>query len=77
MKTKLIALLITLTTTSAYARCVVEILDASNEPLGYVYQGDSCTEPMTRCKKAQERQAIPGECVVTYDIGSKTGTPKP
>jgi len=75
MKYGLIALLLILTT-AAQARCVVEILDNNGDPLGHVFQGDSCTEPKARCQQTLARLRNPeAKCEVTLDIGSKSTEP--
>lgn len=72
MKSVMLFSALCLVSISAYARCVVEILDSQSEPLGYVFQGDTCTEPKARCEQKLRTLNNPdAHCEVTMDIGSK------
>lgn len=71
MKSVILAALFAFAST-AHARCVVEILDTNGDPLGHVFQGDSCSQPRERCEEMLRRLRNPeARCEVTLDIGSK------
>lgn len=73
MKSILLAIVIGTFSNLSYARCVVEIVDSNGDPLGQVFQGESCTEPRARCEAQLRRLNNPeAKCEVTLDIGSKT-----
>ena len=72
MKSSMIVLFLVLAP-AVYGRCVVEILDNNDEPLGHVFQGDSCTEPKARCEQTLRRlNNSQAKCEITLDIGSRT-----
>lgn len=72
MKSLLLAVLFCTFSSYADAKCVVEILDTAGDPLGYVFQGESCADPKARCLRELARINKPdAKCEVTLDIGSK------
>ena len=71
MKSVLLTVLFCFFSAAVNAKCVVEILDTQGDPLGYVFQGDTCTDPKVRCARELVRlNIVDAKCEVTLDIGS-------
>ena len=54
---------------SSYAKCVVEIMNSSGDPMGYIFQDKTCPTPMSKCKTKLATLNEPGAtCEITLDI---------
>lgn len=79
MSKALLTVALILVTSSALAKCVVEILDKNGDPVGYApFIAETCSGPRQRCE-AQLAQINQPElkCEVTLDIGGKVAGPRP
>ncbi len=62
---------------AAQARCVVEVMDADGEPMGHVFQGETCAPIMRQCREYISRLRTPGAvCEITLDIGALSSPAK-
>ncbi len=79
MKALLLGLCILSFSLPAAARCVVEIIGTQSEPLGYVFQENSCPPAMQKCRTQLARLAVRGAtCEITLDIpGHRIPDPQP
>ncbi len=71
MKTALLLFSFLTLASAAHARCVVEIMDAEGEPLGHVFQGETCAPVMRQCREYLQKLRTTGAvCEITLDIGA-------
>ncbi len=60
----------------AHARCVAEIIAEDGEPMGYVFQADSCDAATGRCNDRLRTLGLrSARCEVTMDIGAQIAPP--
>lgn len=69
MKTFALALSLLLPTIGM-ARCLVEILDNDDDPVGYSYEGRTCPIPLSTCEAQLSRlNRSDARCEITMDVG--------
>ncbi|MBY0516031.1 MAG: hypothetical protein K2P81_03920 [Bacteriovoracaceae bacterium] len=69
MKAFALSFIILSTPLTSYAKCVVEIMNSSGDPLGYIFQDKTCPNPMAKCKaKLATLNDSSAKCEITLDI---------